>query len=183
MREIEVKAKLRNKEQVLHKLAELGCALSDPVSQKDTIFIKPGFTIPLPPRVTALRIRDQGGKFIFTFKQSVSNQLDCLEKEVVIGQPQEMKEIIELLGFVEFAHVNKIRRKANYKDMEICIDEVEKLGDFIEAEIITDEASDDKVQDKLDKLFEFLTSLGIQKEDQVWDGYDVLIQKLRANPT
>ena len=95
MREIEVKAKLRDKEGVMRKLVELGCRFSEPVTQKDSIFIEPGLTVPIPPGRTALRIREQDGKYIFTLKQSVLNQLDCLEKEVAIDRPEEMKEIIK----------------------------------------------------------------------------------------
>ena len=45
-----------------------------------------------------------------------------------------MTSICEQLGFVLHVRVNKIRRKASFNGYEICLDEVEDLGSFIEVE-------------------------------------------------
>ena len=55
--------------------------------------------------------------------------------------------------------------------MEICLDEVKDLGNFIEVEKITDE-DPDKVQEE---LFRFLESVGVRREDRVVNGYDILM--------
>ena len=58
--------------------------------------------------------------------------------------------------------------------MTICLDKVEGLGEFIEVEKITEQ--DDSIQTQK-KLFDFLKSLGISEEDQVFKGYDTLIEE------
>ena len=181
MKEIEVKAQLKNRNQLIERLASFGCALSSPITQKDRIFIPAGSVFPpVEPGVNVLRIREQDGAYIFTLKLPMKNQLDCIERESGIDNPDEMVEIFKLLGFQEVSHVRKIRQKTKYQNLEICLDSVEELGDFVEVEKMTDASEDaERVQSE---LFEFLETLGIEKEDQIFDGYDVLMIK-RATET
>jgi adenylate cyclase class 2 len=82
-----------------------------------------------------------------------------------------MAEIVLLMGYYEFNTVSKVRRKCRYKNYEICLDEVEELGNFIEVEKMSDEPSE-VVQEE---LFTFLESLGISREDRATKGYDILL--------
>jgi len=174
MKEIEVKARISNKPQLLEKLAALGCELSAPITQRDQIFVPHGVTVPTPPGVNVLRIRQQDGATIFTLKQAISNQLDCLERELGIDDPAAMADIFKLLGFEESSRVNKTRQKGLYNGLEICVDSVEGLGDFIEVEKLSEDADSAAVQAE---LFAFLKTLGVQESDRVYDGYDVLMIK------
>ncbi len=174
MREIEVKAKVDNFDGLLAKLLSFGCKFSQPIIQKDVIFIPKGMDIPVDLGVNVMRIREQNGKYIFTLKQSVLNQLDCVEKEVEIDDPKTMIEIFGLLGFVQCSAVNKTRQTTKYQDYEICLDSVESLGNFIEVEKITNEEDSESSQKE---LFDFLLQLGVSPSDRVFDGYDVLIAK------
>jgi adenylate cyclase class 2 len=82
-----------------------------------------------------------------------------------------MRGIIELLDYHEVVKVDKIRTKTRYNDMEICLDEVQNLGSFIEVEkIVTGDG--DVVQEE---LFTFLESIEIKREDRVFSGYDTLM--------
>ena len=171
MKEIEVKAKLTNPELVLKKLEQLNITLSQPISQKDQIFLKKGVTYPVGRGKVATRIREQDAKFIFNMKISQENELDNLERETVIENPKQMQDILENIGFYEAVQVKKIRKKAKYNDMEICIDEVEQLGSFIEVEKLS-EGDSLQIQEQ---LFTLLESLGVTKEDQVIKGYDTLM--------
>ncbi len=171
MKEIEVKAKTDDLDRLANALSQLGCQFSKPIVQNDRIFIPKGTSVPALPGVSVLRIRQQDGKFLFTLKQAVSNQLDCVEKELGIDDPEVLVEIFLLLGFEESSQVKKVRQKCQYQGMEICLDKVEGLGSFIEVEKISDE----NAKDVQEELFRFLQTLGIQKEDQVFFGYDVLL--------
>jgi len=176
MQEIEVKAKVNNQEALIEKLKSMGCALSEPVIQKDRIFIPQGMdAIPVVIGINVLRIREQDGKSILTLKQSVTNQLDCIEHELEISDAQQMIEIFKLLGFHEVSQVSKKRRKGKHQDLEICLDEVDKLGTFIEVEKLA-EAGDGAAIQK--ELFDFLENLGVSPVDRIFDGYDVMIAKL-----
>lgn len=172
MNEIEVKARLRNPDPVISKLKSLGCGLGEVIVQKDRIYLQEGiaFEDKIKGR-RVLRIREENERCIFTLKISKDNELDCIEEEVEVSDVESMKAIIMYLDFYEAVKVNKQRRKCKYKDYEICIDDVEGLGKFIEVEKISDEDSS-SVQEE---LFEFLISIGIDREDQVFEGYDTLI--------
>ncbi len=118
-----------------------------------------------------LRIRKEQDRILFTLKQSQENHLDKIEKEFTISNEQQAAEAISLLGFVESVSVEKIRRKCQYNDYEICIDEVRSLGMFVEIEKISSEEG----TSVLTELFAFLEGMGVKKDDQVFLGYDVLL--------
>jgi adenylate cyclase class 2 len=150
-------------------LEEIGCELSEPIIQDDYIFNQKGIHLKDHSHNTpVLRIREQGGKILFTLKKNRSGELDCIEKEIEVSDRNTLKDIIELLGFEQTVEVHKKRRKGNYHDYEICLDEVRGLGTFIEVEKMSDEDGE-KVQNE---LFEFLKKLGVSKEDRVFIGYD-----------
>ncbi|MFA5777993.1 MAG: class IV adenylate cyclase [Candidatus Paceibacterota bacterium] len=170
--EVEVKARVKNFDEIIPKLKELGCVLSEPIMQDDYIFNQKGIDLYKGHGdLSVLRIREQDKKIIFTLKKNRSNELDCIEKEIEVNDKNTLKEIIELLGFESNVEVHKKRIKTNYKDYEICLDEVDGLGTYIEVEKMSDEDGE-KVQEE---LFGFLQTLGILKEDKVFNGYDTLI--------
>jgi adenylate cyclase class 2 len=164
MNEIEVKAKLKDKEGVMNILKEMGLEIHASKYQKDTIYWPNDIKDPsgrLEGR-NFIRIREQkignDKKVIFTIKQSLKNQLDSVEHEIEVKEEDipTMLEMFKLLGFYHFTTVEKERINANIGDIEVCIDEVTDLGSFIE----------------LEKMLE---KLGIKKEDYVYFGYDILM--------
>lgn len=174
--EIEVKAKVKDFEIIKNKLKEIGCVLSLPIIQDDYIYNKKDIDIyknyddsPI------LRIREQDKKILFTLKKNRSNELDCIEKELEVSNKDTLEDIFELLGYENTVEVHKKRIKTNYKDYEICLDQVDGLGSYIEVEKMSDEEGE-KVQNE---LFEFLQTLGVSKEDRVFNGYDTLIYLLK----
>ncbi len=173
MKEIEVKAKIRNKAEVVAKLEAAGCKLGDPIVQKDTIFVPQNIvTLPTEAGVPVLRIREQHGKFILTMKIRLTNGLDKQESETEISNPDSMKEIILASGFKEMESFSKSRRKGKYNNWEVCVDEVEGLGEFIEVEQLSEDGDSGKIQTE---LFNFLKTLGVTEQDREQFGYDVLI--------
>jgi predicted adenylyl cyclase CyaB len=68
--------------------------------------------------------------------------------------------------------VVKKRKKTHYKDYEICLDEIENLGTFIEIEKIGNEKDADKIQKD---MLDFLDKLRVSKNDIVKKGYDILM--------
>lgn len=174
MQEIEVKAHIKNAEAVLGELARMGYKLSEPVEQKDTVYVPKGVKIPVPLGVTVLRVREQVGKIFLTLKIPQTNQLDCVERELTISDANEMEAIILALGFEKASYTEKSRRKGKVGELEVCVDTVRGLGQFIEVEKLVEAASGDVVQTE---LLSFLKSLGVSEEDQVFDGYDILLAR------
>ena len=169
--EIEVKAKVKDFDKIISKLKELGCVLSKPIIQNDYIFNQKGIDLKSQGHDTpVLRIREQEEKIIFTVKKNRSNELDCIEKEIEVNDKNGLREILEMLDFEQTVEVHKKRRKGAYDDYEICLDEVDGLGSFIEVEKMSDEDGE-KVQNE---LFGFLKKLGIEDEDRVIIGYDTM---------
>lgn len=174
-KEIEVKARVRNPQQLFDNLKAQKITLSEKIIQNDETFVDDNFGdyAKLQTGKNILRIRKSNEKYIFTLKQPQKNELDCIEKETDITDPEEFKDALILMGYKPIVKINKVRRKAKYYDYEICVDEVEGLGTYIEVEKITDENDDsEKVQAE---LFQFLETLGIDKADQEMHGYDTLI--------
>lgn len=168
--EIEVKARIKDLDALISKLQTIGCILSEPIIQDDYVFNQKGVNLKdHSHRTPVLRIREQGDRIIFTVKKNRANELDCIEKEIDVSDRNILKDIIELLGFEQTIEVHKKRRKGICRDYEICLDEVEELGSFIEVEKMTDEEDGGKVQNE---LFDFLETLGVSKEDAVLLGYD-----------
>lgn len=173
-REIEVKARVSDLTELTKKLEGLGVALSEPIVQNDETFVDQdyGDYDKFQPGKNILRIRESNGKFIFTLKQPQSNELDCFERETEIIDPKEFKEALLLMGYKPVVEIHKVRRKAKYKDYEICLDDVKELGTFVEVEKITDDENADKIQDE---LFSFLETVGVSKDDRETQGYDTLV--------
>lgn len=179
MKEIEVKAYLKNNEEVVANLETLGCVLSEPIRQVDIVYTR------IPAKTVEeylkndhfVRIREKSdGRFIFTVKKPLSREvLTKAEHETEIVNAKELEQALYLMGYQVANKVIKIRRNAKYKEFEICIDEVEKLGSFIEIEKMSEEDPEAVRKD----LIGFMTSLGVSLDDEVKKGYDIMaIEKM-----
>lgn len=176
MKEIEIKARLKNPEEVIEKLKSLGCVFEDPITQRDVVYAENVGTLEIfRANKVFLRIRvKNNSKILFTLKKRGVNDLDSLEHEVEISSKEEMEQIIALIGYREAVQVNKIRTITHYNGCEICIDDVENLGTFIEMEKLTESGDSEKIQEELFKFFE---SLGISRTDRAVSGYDILMMQ------
>lgn len=182
MREIEIKARLRSKIDVLASLQNLGAQLGEPKKQRDIVYSLPG-AVDNEPDANWLRIRiENDSEVTFTLKRSVTNELDSIEHEVAVSDASELKSIIGYLGYELFSDLTKTRQKAKVGDIEICIDEVPELGSFIEAEKLCPENASYKTVAA--ELWQLLDRIGVAKTDEETSGYDVLVrQKDQASST
>ena len=188
MREIEIKVRLQDREGLLAALAGKGVALGEPVHQRDQVFGLPGEAGGDGNTVPWLRVRtethrqgedeDEAKRALFTFKRSVTGQLDSIERETEVGDPDIMIAIVKELGFVPFSDVSKTRQTGKLDDIEVCIDSVEGLGDFMELERLAGENADPATI--TDDLWRIMAELGVSRQDEVTDGYDILMKKLEA---
>jgi adenylate cyclase class 2 len=172
MKEVEIKIQITNPEEVIKILQGHGCVFSEPIVQRDVVYIpKNEPTVPVPAGTNVLRIRRQNNKTLLTLKRSdAGNHLSKLEHELEISDEAQMDEIIKLLGFKIIADTTKSRRKCKINQYEICIDHVEELGDFLEIEEMT---AGDPGQVQTEML-DFLSKLNIDVSNRMDVGYDVL---------
>lgn len=176
MREIEIKVRVKDSAGTLAALDKQGIQLGEPKKQHDVVYSRPG-AIDNDPGENWLRVRTENDtEVIFTLKRSVTGELDSIEHETVVDSADEITAIIGYLGYELFSDLTKIRRKARVGDIEICFDEVPKLGTFFEAEKLCPEDADyDSVAAELWQLAE---KLGLSKADRETSGYDILMRHL-----
>ncbi len=87
-----------------------------------------------------------------------------------------MHEILCILGWKPILEVKKIRRKGKLGEYEICLDQVEKLGNFVELEKLADnEADPEQIKEE---LFKELETLGLSRDDEETKGYDTHMYQL-----
>ena len=133
IQEIEVKARVANFDLLLQRLSDLGCKISLPITQNDTVYLPNNVTFSdISFGSNALRIRIEDGKALLTLKQRQKVELSAIEAETEVKDIPNTQKIIELLGYYEAIKINKKRRITKYNDYSICLDEVEELGNFIE---------------------------------------------------
>jgi len=180
MREIEVKIRVSDLSALEEKLNGRHCVLSKPIRQHDVIHSfgtstkewdesKEGHVV--------MRIRREDDHAEFNLKQQRSNELDNLEYETKVDDPEAVHQILLILGYRPQVEVKKIRRKGRLGEYEICLDEVEQLGSFVELEkLVDDNVNPAEIQED---LFTMLESLGLSRKDRETRGYDTQIYQLR----
>jgi len=179
MREIEVKAQVRGLDTIIDVLKAQGAEVSDPVTQHDVVYGPAGVDGEGDNTAPWLRIRTEtkgeATTTYFTLKKSITNQMDSIEHETVVEDAAELQQIILHLGFELFSDLTKTRQKSHINEIEICLDYVEGLGYFVEAERLT--ADDVDYGEVVNGLWLLLESFGVSRSDEVTDGYDVLMNK------
>lgn len=182
MREIEIKATITSVRSIIDVLAAQNIVVTEPVTQHDRVYGQNGIDGGGDNTAPWLRIRTETRRgvvrHLFTLKRSVTNQMDSIEHETEVTDAVELEAIIRQLSFVPYSDLTKTRQTAHMGDIEICIDTVDGLGSFIEVEKLTDEDVDYDVVAA--ELWQVLNRLGVQAEDEVTDGYDVLMNKKLA---
>lgn len=184
MREIEIKARIADRRAFIAELTGHGVIVSEPVTQHDRVFGPIGVNGDDGENTAPwLRIRTETKadvqKHIFTLKKSVTNQMDSIEHETEVADDKELEKIISYIQFIPYSDLVKTRQKAQIGDIEICVDSVEGLGDFIEAEKLTDE--DANYDEVANELWAILERFGVERSDHVNEGYDVLMSKTKKS--
>lgn len=180
MREIEIKLKVKDLDALEKKLVESGCIFSEPIRQEDVIYSSAPNTgarfAEAHEGHVAIRIRKQGNKAEFTLKQQKSNEMDNIEHETEVKDPEAIHGILEVLGWKPQLEVKKIRKKGKLGNYEVCLDRVDRLGDYVEIEKMTDH--DDNPEEVRKELFLAIKPFGLSEVDEETKGYDTLICKL-----
>ena len=175
MFEMELKAVLKNKLQVIDELGKNGCEWSRPLFQKDIIYIQN--SVEKTVNIPVFRIRKIDDKTILTLKVQAADLNTARELELEVSDDEIMHHILQTIGFESIVEVKKKRIETDYRGYTICIDEVEELGDFLEIEKLSEEDSDKEREYEM--MMHILTELGIREENLVTEKYFEMIQKLK----
>ncbi len=194
MIEVEIKVAISNPESLKENLKKLNGKYKISLDHEDTYFNMPIKLRNFKKTDEALRLRksiefNKNNKENSTLTRSFitykGKKIDQTTKtreeiEVEIKNLEEMKKLLENLGFREIFTVKKKRElyEFNFKNenVEILIDFLPILNqNFMEAEIIVE--SSKEVSLVKEKLFEFLKKFGISKTDSIRESYLELIAK------
>lgn len=176
MREIELKFKVDDLDSFIEKLEKLGCSLSDVVYQNDTIYVENLDNIESVEGSIWLRVRKLNDKIEMNLKKQAVKKSESQEIEFEVSDYEKANIFLKTLGYKEWVRVNKKRRYSKYLNANICIDEVERLGSFVEIEYLI--AEEDKKINYEDELLQIATELGIDISKRVNSHYDTMIFEL-----
>jgi adenylate cyclase class 2 len=173
-REIEVKYRVLDPAVLDGALRAHGCELSEPTHQDDQAYAENGWAYGMSKfNVAFARLRTQNGQHLFTVKRPTLNEMACIEFETQVADREQMHEAILQMGFYATVRIVKSRRTGWLADACICVDDVERLGVFLELEkVVGSHGRADRVQDKLDAL---ARSVNVRLE-RVTDTYDSLVR-------
>jgi adenylate cyclase class 2 len=173
VREIEVKYRVDDLEGLLAALKARGIELSDPFHQDDQAYAPAGWQFgDSKLGVSFLRLRTVAGRHYFTLKQPAQNDQACLEYETEVTDREAMHYAALHMGYRPTVRIIKARRTASIADCSLCIDDLEGVGGFIEAErMAPDDADAQAIQAE---LAAFIESLGVTAV-RTTETYDSLV--------
>jgi adenylate cyclase class 2 len=173
VREIEVKYRVDDLEGLLAALKSRGIEVSGPLHQDDQAYAPAEWQFGHSKLgVAFLRLRTVAGRHYFTLKQPTQNDQACLEYETEVADREAMHHAALHMGYRPTVRIIKTRRTASVGGCSLCVDELEGVGGFVEAErIVADDADAQTVQAELSSLIE---SLGIAAT-RTAETYDSLV--------
>ena len=165
MRNIELKARLRSREEALSIAAGLACSPPDILEQRDTYFRVP---------VGRLKLRQEGlrAELIFYRRADSAGPRPSEYQIAPVESPLQMRDILQgALGILTV--VEKTRLLFMWRNVRIHIDTVASLGEFIEFEAVLPEGVADEPANIL--LQKLVGAFSISGEDLVEGSYCDLI--------
>lgn len=177
--EVEVKIKIDNFEEIKEKVSVIGSLIKE-TRQIDEYYVpshKNFFEI--KPTTEFIRIRTNSDRTTFEYIRCINmkdeGNFDYTEEyETEIKNIDEFRKILEFLDFKKIVTVNKQREYWICKNIEVALDKVEGLGEYIEAEAKGDFKDEKEAKGACIK---FLQDLGIEKIEEKFinKGYPQLL--------
>lgn len=120
-------------------------------------------------RRLVLRIRKKAGRSLLTFKGSskIPEDVAWQEWETEAPDPDALEKLLLSNGLVRVVTIDKKRETYKHNDFEINLDLIEGLGEFVEVELIGDDA--EACKQRLEQFLE--KDLGILPSAFVKKGY------------
>ena len=179
--EIEIKLPVKNSQEVLDILKDIGFAVKKEIREEDIYFNSDYHNI--KELDEALRIRksrdcdtgDQKVQINFKGPKIDAVSMSRMELETEVQDGKIMENILVQMGFLPVASVCKVRKYLTHREMTACVDRVEGLGEFLELEVVAE--TEEKREIYLEQMKEILNALGYSMEDTVRTSYLGLLMK------
>lgn len=175
MREIELKFKVDSFDSIIDKLIGNGSKISDELNQSDTIYVSDLSDTESKEGSLWLRVRKVNDTIEMNLKKQSKEKMESEEIEFEVSDYDLANKFLLTLGYKPWVQVNKKRKYSKYEDVNICMDEVERLGCFIELELLIPEDND---IDYESELLGVAKTLGINPENRINSHYDTMISEL-----
>jgi adenylate cyclase, class 2 len=158
--EVEQKHRVDNIAALMMRLNEHGASLGEPIEQADQYFAHPCRDFAKTDE--ALRIRTVGSASFVTYKGPKLDTTTKTRREIELpldrsdGDGAKFTELLKSLGFRSVAVVRKRRRpfhiESEGQEVEGALDEVDRVGSFVELELLADESTLDEAKRVVSKL-------------------------------
>lgn len=168
MFEVEAKARIINLETLKNNLKLKKAEFIESKHQKDHVY---GFEEDFPPKDGGViaRIRESQGKIILELKE-IDREKGGVELSYEIKDVESFHNFLLKLKFKKFFVTDKKRDVYKLGDFEICIDDVEGLGNFIEVEkIIDDESMKEKTMEECVNMLKELSPEAVLTKEKYGD--------------
>jgi len=176
--EIEIKVKVQNIKPLIRFLNK-NARFNNRVHQVDDYFV-PSYRnfLKWRPVKEWFRLRNENGVYTLNYKNyhfdSQGKSHHCDEFETSIENLDQTRRILKVLNFNLIVKVDKVRKVWTYKDYEIAIDSVKKLGKFIEIEY-RGKSKNLKPSEITGQMIKFLKDLGCGLLKRSYQGYPFLL--------
>jgi adenylate cyclase class 2 len=171
--EVETKFRTDDLEALRSKLINMGAVFSKVTTQIDEYFKPKGREREVQrPGSFILRIRIEGDKSTFTYKNLTDRTGVWVEHETEISDPAEMKNILTKAGFSQLFTITKTRTTGHIGELELCLDHVKELGDYLEIALDSENGEEAK-----QKISDFMAKIGISEKDVEHRGYAAIISQ------
>ena len=177
--EVEIKLYIDDISLIQEKLTDLGAERTGVEFNEDIYLNHPNRDFRLTDE--ALRIRKVNSKTELTYKGPKINDKSKTREEINAEISEEnILDIFYKLDFTVGGRVNKNREKWKFNDIAISLDDVEKLGSFVELEILS--RSEDRIDEMITQLYDLASELGLDPEQQITKSYLELLEiKQKSN--
>ena len=136
MIEVEIRAKIEDISIIRDKILSLGAKHIKTEKQTDKIFGRPedlNENHKIIEGHFSARVRQKADRILVEFKE-IRRTGAGLEFSSSVPKIEDGTYLLEKLGYEEAFTVSKIRELYKLREFEICLDQVDKLGNYIEIE-------------------------------------------------
>ncbi len=153
MIEVEVKAKIQDRETIKQALIKRNATPLGTEVQRDHVY---GFEGDFPPRDGGViaRIREKNGTCVLEFKE-INRKIGGVELAFAIPEVAVYDAFLAKLRLKHFFTMDKTRESYALDGFTICLDQVKELGEFIEVEkMIESESLKEKTRKECEMFLE-----------------------------
>jgi adenylate cyclase class 2 len=170
--EVEIKARVEDLGQVRDRLLLRHASPSVRVHEQDVYFNAPDRDFGKTDEALRLRYTDDGCVLTYKGPKIKDYRLKAREElNTGVESGSVTERILQRLGYLRVAEVEKWREYYEYRGALVCLDEVKGLGTFIEIEAASDSDNPEKF------VREIAAELGVEGEPILASYLELLLEK------